>query len=74
MPAFVRFAAGLVLIVGLAAGGLHYRRLRIEQRESARAGDQVIEAFRLAGEQLRPFQKQLEEMQGMTISIPKGDQ
>lgn len=74
VPRYLLRAAALVLIVGLTAGGLRYRRLRAERLESERAGAQLIEAFRLAGEQLRPFQMQLEEMQTMTISIPKGEQ
>ena len=69
----LRTAAGVVLIAGLAAGGLHYQHVRAERVESERARDQVIQAFRLAGEQLKPFQKQLEEMQMMTIPIPEGE-
>jgi hypothetical protein len=69
----LRVAAAVVLVAALAAAGFHYRRLQVERIESERARDQVIRAFQLAGEQLRPFQKQFEEMQNMTISIPQGE-
>jgi hypothetical protein len=65
--------AALVLIAGLISGGWHYQRNRAERMESERARDQIIQAFRLAGEQLKPFQRQLSEIQTMTISIPAGE-
>jgi uncharacterized membrane protein len=68
----LRAAAAIVVVAGLAAAGLQYQRVRTKRIESERARDQVIQAFRLAGEQLRPFQKQFEEMQRMTIPIPEG--
>jgi hypothetical protein len=69
----LRAAAAMLLIAGLTSGGLHYQRTRAERLESERARDQFIQAFRLAGEQLKPFQKQISEFQTMTISIPEGE-
>src|SRR5262245_5010142 len=63
-------AAAFVLMVTLAATGFHYERQRAERIAAERARDQVLEAFRLAEQQLKPFRKRLETM---TISSSQGE-
>src|SRR5688572_2725763 len=67
----LRVAAAIVLVVALGAAGLQYERRRAERIASERAKDQVVEAFRLVEQQLKPFRERLEAMQTLTISIPK---
>lgn len=55
----MRTAAAAALAIALGLGGLHYQRQRAAQLESERAKEQVIRAFQLAAEQLRPFQERL---------------
>ena len=69
----LRVAATLIVIAGLLVGVLEYRHRRDTRIENERAGAQLAEAFRLAGEQLRPFHQQMEQMQRMTIAIPAGE-
>jgi len=67
----LRVAAAIVLAVALGATGWHFERRREERIASEHARDQVVEAFRLAEQQLKPFRERLEAMQALTISIPK---
>ena len=70
----LRMAAAVVLAVALGAFGLQYERRREERLANERARDQVVEAFRLAEQQLKPFRERLEAMQILTISIPKKEE
>jgi hypothetical protein len=70
----LRVAAAITLVVALGAGGLHFERRRAERIASERARDQVVEAFRLAEQQLKPFRERLEAMKTLTISIPKKEE
>jgi hypothetical protein len=69
----LRVAAAVVLAT-LGAAGLHFERQREERIANERARDQVVEAFRLAEQQLKPFRERLEAMQTLTISIPKKEE
>jgi hypothetical protein len=66
----LRIAAALVLVAVLAATGFQYERRRAERIAEERAREQVLEAFRLAEQQLKPFRKRLELM---TIPSPQGE-
>jgi hypothetical protein len=70
----LRVAAAIVLVVALGAAGLHYEHRREERIANERARDQVVEAFRLAEQQLKPFRERLEAMQTLAISIPKKEE
>jgi uncharacterized protein HemX len=70
----MRVAAAIVLAVALGAAGLQYERRRVERIASERARDQVVEAFRLAEQQLKPFRERLEAMKTLPISIPKKEE
>jgi len=69
----LRIAAAIGVTAALGATGFHYERRREERIANEHARDQVVKAFRLAEQQLKPFRKQLETMQTITISIPKGE-
>jgi hypothetical protein len=70
---WVRTAAAVGLIGVIGVVGWHYQRVRKDRLEGEHARDQLIEAFRLAGEQLRPFQQRMDEIESITISIPEGE-
>ena len=70
----MRVAAAITLVVALGAAGLHFERRREERIANERARDQVMEAFRLAEQQLKPFRERLEAMQTLTIFIPKEEE
>ena len=74
-PLRAAVAATVLLGAGLLALS-YYRNLRDsrEQQEAERARQQVIEAFRLAEEQLRPLRKQLLDMQEVGVPVPKETQ
>jgi uncharacterized protein HemX len=69
----LRAAAALILAAFLGAAGFHYHQRREEGLERDRARDQVLEAFRLAEHQLKPFRQRLETMRMTAIPISKGE-
>jgi len=58
-------------LISLSVGGLHYYQLRAERLQGERAKQQIIQAFRLAAERMKPFQDRLDKLQRQTISIPR---
>lgn len=70
---YLKIAAAIGVAAVLTGTGFHYERQREERIANERARDQVLEAFRLAEQQLKPFRKSLEAMQTITISIPQGE-
>jgi hypothetical protein len=68
----LKVAAAIAVIAALAAAGVHYERRREERIASERARDQVVRAFQLVEERLKPFRKRLEAMQSIPISTPQG--
>jgi hypothetical protein len=71
MPQTVKIAAAIGVIAVLSTMGLRYERIREERIANQRAMEQVVEAFRLTEQQLKPFRKSLEALQTVTISIPQ---
>jgi hypothetical protein len=69
----MRIAAAIVVIAVLAASGIRYERRRAERLAGERALAQVVEAFRLAEERLKPFRQRIESIGATPASTSQGD-
>jgi hypothetical protein len=69
----LRIAAAIVVIAVLAASGIRYERRRAERLAGERALAQVVEAFRLAEERLKPFRQRIESIGAAPASSSQGD-
>jgi hypothetical protein len=66
----LKIAAAIGVVGVLSAIGFRYEQRRGERIANERARDQVVEAFRLAEQQLKPFRKSLEAVKTIQLSGP----